>query len=374
MSPGEDAIARAVARATSYAWPLLQGTAAATLAWVVAKYGLGHEQPFFAPVAAIIGLNATVGERGLHAIRLLQGVVVGIIVGELAIAALEGGAGTLALATFVATLIAAVLGGTRIVIAQAAVAAILTVAVASPEAGVLRLIDALVGVGIALIFSQLLFSPEPVALVRRAAGTALARIADGLGLTAQALQQDDDKAGQQALAELRDVRDQLADLARMRAASSRVARRSAAWRSRRAPVVQENEQASYLDLLGGSSLVMSRTALATSAKGRRMLAPEVDALADVLSMMASEPGQRSTRQDAVDRAMEISRRAIEIERSADALLVSATVMIRMVAADVMSFAGVDPDEAFDAVQQGVGEFDVPTPAPTPRTPFSSQER
>ena len=64
MTSGEDATARVVARATSYAWPLLQGAAAA-LAWVIAKHGLGHEQPFFAPVAAIIGLNATVCERGL---------------------------------------------------------------------------------------------------------------------------------------------------------------------------------------------------------------------------------------------------------------------------------------------------------------------
>ena len=58
MISGEGPAARAVARASNYAWPLLQGTAAATLAWVVAKYGLGHEQPFFAPVAAIVGLYA----------------------------------------------------------------------------------------------------------------------------------------------------------------------------------------------------------------------------------------------------------------------------------------------------------------------------
>jgi hypothetical protein len=45
---------------------------AATIAWVIAKYGLGHEQPFFAPVAAVIALNTTVGERGLNAVRLLE--------------------------------------------------------------------------------------------------------------------------------------------------------------------------------------------------------------------------------------------------------------------------------------------------------------
>lgn len=32
-------------------WPLLQATAAATLAWMIAKEGLGHEDPFFAPIA-----------------------------------------------------------------------------------------------------------------------------------------------------------------------------------------------------------------------------------------------------------------------------------------------------------------------------------
>jgi uncharacterized membrane protein YgaE (UPF0421/DUF939 family) len=110
----------------------------------------------------VIALNTTVGERGLNAVRLLQGVMVGIIVGELTIAAFEGGCGALAFATFVAMIIAAASGGTRIVIAQAAVAAILTVAIASPEAGVQRLIDALAGAGVALIFSQLLFAPEPV--------------------------------------------------------------------------------------------------------------------------------------------------------------------------------------------------------------------
>ena len=57
--------------------PVVQGTAAATAAWVIANYVIDHHEPFFAPIAAVIALNAPLGERGLNAVRLLAGVVVG---------------------------------------------------------------------------------------------------------------------------------------------------------------------------------------------------------------------------------------------------------------------------------------------------------
>ena len=151
-----------VSRLIDGAWPLLQGTAAATVAWVIAVYVFDHHEPFFAPVAAVIALNTSLGERGLNTMRLLQGVVVGIVVGSVALAALGSGTGSLALATFVAMAIAFAARGARIVVAQAAVGAILTVAIGEGEAGVERLADALIGAGVALVFSQVLFSPEPV--------------------------------------------------------------------------------------------------------------------------------------------------------------------------------------------------------------------
>jgi hypothetical protein len=64
-------------------WLVLQATAPATAAWVIAKHVVGNHEPFFAPIAAAIGLNAARGERGRHAVRLLLGVVVGVIAGEL---------------------------------------------------------------------------------------------------------------------------------------------------------------------------------------------------------------------------------------------------------------------------------------------------
>jgi fusaric acid resistance family protein len=361
--------AKAAQLARSKAWPLLQGTLAATLAWVIAKRVFHHHEPFFAPIAAVVALNAAPGERGLNAVRLLLGVVLGIVAGELGVAAFGGGYVTLGLATFAAMAVAEALGGARITIAQAAAGAILTVAVANGDYGVERLLDALVGGGVALVFTQLLFAPEPVALLRRSESAALGNMADGLGLTARALEADDDDLAERAVNRLRDVRDRLAELGRTREASGNVSRRSVVWRSQINPVVDENENAGYLDLLGGSCVVLTRCVTRTSGSERRKLAPAVRELAEALSQLACEPGERETRQRVADHALDVARRHAAADAEPDSPLAVANVAVRMVAADTMVVTGVDIDEAEAAVRKGTGSFDLPTQPPTPRTPF-----
>jgi hypothetical protein len=363
---------RAGRRLVAGAPRLLQGTAAATLAWVIARYVFDHQEPFFAPVAAVIALNTSLGERGRNTVRLLQGVFVGIAVGEVTLLALEGGYGSLALATFVAMGIAIVLGGTRIVVAQAAVGAILTVAIADAEAGVQRLADALIGAGVALVFSQVLFSPEPVALVRRAEAQALSDLADGLERTAEALERGDEELAERAMSGMRDVRDRLAELARTRQAGTRAARRSAVWRSQVAPVVRESENAGHLDVLGVSCIVLMRVAVASGAQGRDRLAPSIRQLSAALAELAEAPGDREIRQSAADRALAVSRPFADSGTAADASLAAADVAVRMVAVDLMTFAGVEPGEAANAVDEGTGELAVPSPPSTGRHPLSPE--
>ena len=354
---------RALRRISADAWPLLQGTAAATAAWLLAKYVFDHPQPFFAPIAALIALNTSVGERGLNALRLLQGVILGIVVGEVTLAALAGGYGSMAVAIFVATALARALGGTRIVIAQAAVGAILTVAVADAEAGVERLADALIGAGVALLFSQVLFSPEPVALLRRAEAALLEHMADGLALTARALEQDDDELAEQAILALRELPDDVTELRRMRRASARVARRTLVWRSQRELVVRENENADHLDLLGGSCLLLARFAASLTSPERHGLEPSVRGLADVLSALARDVGDRETRQQAADRALEIANAVSRVDAPSDSVLAASVTGVRMVATDLMVFAGVDLDDAVEAVREGIFEQRVVATAP-----------
>jgi hypothetical protein len=330
---------------------------------------VGNHQPFFAPIAAVVALNASLGERGRNAVALLLGVVVGIVAGEVTIAAFGGGYASLAVAVFAAMAVARMLGGIRIVTAQAAAGAILTVAVANGEAGLQRLVDALIGAGVALLFTQVLFSPQPLALLRRAEAAALADMAEALELTARALEGDDDDDAEEAMNHLRTLRDRLAELARTRAASGRVARRSAIWRSQINPVVRETEDAGRLDLLGGSCLALTRAALAADPAFRRELAPSVRELAEGLAALAGRPGDRATRQDAADRALQVARRLFAGDKPTDAEAVAATVALRTVATDLMIFAGVDAGQADAAVREGTGEFHVPSPPPSPRAPF-----
>jgi uncharacterized membrane protein YgaE (UPF0421/DUF939 family) len=97
---------------------------------------IDHHEPFFAPIAAVVALNTSFGQRGSNALRLLHGVVVGIVIGELALATLGSGYGGLALALFVAMTIARATGGTPVTVAQAAVGAILIVAIGNQETGI----------------------------------------------------------------------------------------------------------------------------------------------------------------------------------------------------------------------------------------------
>lgn len=346
-----DACSRALRRLAADAWPLLQRTAAAAAAWAIARYGVGHPEPFFAPIAAVVALNASLGERGLNAVRLLLGVVLGIMAAELAVGALGGGLGPLALATFAAMAVARTLGSARIVTAQAASSAILTVVVANGEAGPQRLVDALVGAGVALVFSQLLFPPEPVALMRRAEAAALTEMAKGLALAARALEHDDEVV-ERAMSSVRDLRDRLVELDRAIRASSRVARHSLIWRSRLSPVRREKENADRLDLLGGSCLMLTRTALATSSPERRKLAPSVRELAGVLADLATELSDRRTGQRAADAALAVAHRLAISDPSAEPTLAAPIVAVRMVAADVMVFAGVAPGQVGDGVPDG----------------------
>jgi hypothetical protein len=345
-------------RVAGNAWPLLQGTAA-TAAWVIARRLGDHPDPFFAPIAAVVALNASRGERGSNAVRLLVGVVVDIVAGELAIGFLGAGYGTLALATFAAMAVAVALGGARVMVAQAAAGAILTVAVADGRAGPQRLVDALVGAGVALVFTQVLFSPEPVALLRRAGATALTDLAGGLALTARALERDDDELAERAMNSLRDLRDRLSELSRTRRASSRVVRHSVVWRTRMTGVVRESENAGHLDLLGGSCLLLTRTALAMSPPERRRLAPGVRELAGAIADLARAPGDRPTQQRAADRALDLARKAASSPGQYQPA-VTAAAAIQMVATDVMVFAGVDPGQAVQVLREAPENFRSPT--------------
>jgi uncharacterized membrane protein YgaE (UPF0421/DUF939 family) len=368
----EGAWPRAAERIRTYAWPLLQQAVAAAVAWVIAVHIGHHGHPFFAPIAAVVSLNAPLGERGGNTLRLLQGVVIGILVGELAVGTLGSTTGALLLGIWVSTLIARALGGTGVSVAQAAAAAILTIAIADGHVGPDRLIDALIGGGVALVFSQIFFPPEPVRLLRHAEREAVNGVADALDLTANAIEDDDPALRERALDGVRRIRDQTADLARTRRASPRVASRSTT-RSQLDPVVEETENAGQLDLLASSSVAVIRGAAAGDRDGIKLVAPSIRQLASVLRRLARDPGDRNNRQQAADSALNVARELQADGRvRAPALgsgLAAMIASVRAVAADTMIYAGIDSDEASAAIESGDSDLEVRSSPPVRRSPF-----
>ena len=103
------------------------------------------------------------------------------------------------------------------------------------------------------------------------------------------------------------------------------------------------------------------------------LAGAVSEFSSVLSDLAEDLGERSTRQHAVDRTLEAVRK-LNRDKAEDSLEREAILAARIVAADIMTFAGADPSEALAAARAGTGNFDIPAPPPAPRLPFGLRRR
>jgi hypothetical protein len=167
------------ARVRRALWPIAQTAVAAGLSYFIAHSLVGHVQPFFAPIAATVSMSTTTDLRAQRAIQLIAGVLLGIAIG-LGVAALLGnGAAALGVAVLVALCVAVAVGRGFIAeggmfFNQTAIAAILILTVHTNAEGTDRIIDALIGGGVALVFSLLLFPADPNSALRRASQSVFA--------------------------------------------------------------------------------------------------------------------------------------------------------------------------------------------------------
>ena len=162
------------------AWrSIFQASVSAALAWLIATELLGHATPFFAPVAAIITLGITVGQRGQRAGEVALGVALGIAVADLLVLQIGTGTAQLAVVVLLATSAAIFLGSGQMLATQAAVSAALVATLQPPTDGVsfARFIDALVGGGVALVINALVLPARPADLMKRASAPLLEELA-----------------------------------------------------------------------------------------------------------------------------------------------------------------------------------------------------
>jgi uncharacterized membrane protein YgaE (UPF0421/DUF939 family) len=136
--------------------------AAAAFAYWVARYFLGHPQPIFAAISAVICLAPGIPNHLRQGLGLMIGVTTGIFIGELALLVpFELGEMRLASATFLAMMVASLFGLAPVVPIQAGASAMLVLLLGPQSAGLVRFMDVTVGVSIGLAIALLFFRKPP---------------------------------------------------------------------------------------------------------------------------------------------------------------------------------------------------------------------
>ena len=347
---------------------MIQTALAAGLAYFLAKLLLGHPQPFFAAVAAVVTLGAAVGWAVNRAVQVILGVVLGLVIADLLVLFVIG-TGPLQLAVVLALAMGAVVffGGGPLLLTQVAISSIIVVTVEASQKGFSldRVFDSLIGIGTALVVG-VLFPVDPEKRIIKTARPVLSDLATILEDATAALEgRDQEKAGD-ALSEARQA-DERVDELRAAIEASRDTARLSPLRRRSLGRLQAYVAASEgLDLAVPNVRVLSRSALRMLRRGEAVPGALPAAVLDLSrSVRALDSYLEGSARDLED----VRRYALAAARCATAVLdehrdlaTSALVgQVRSTAVDLLRTTGMDYTEALDALEEDAGDPPADTP-------------
>lgn len=244
---------RAVAqRLRTVLWPITQTSVVAGLAWYLTHDVFNHPQAFFAPISAVVCMSATNVLRARRAQQMIVGVALGIVLGAGVHALLGSGPIAMGVVVFIALSVAVLCARGLVAqglmfINQAAVSAVLVLVFASNGSVVFeRLFDALVGGGLAIVFSILLFPPDPVVMLCSARADVLAAVRDILAELVNTVSDPTSAPPDWPMAAADRLHQQLNGLIEVRANAAMVARRAPRRWGVRSTVRDLDQQAVYL--------------------------------------------------------------------------------------------------------------------------------
>lgn len=237
-----------------------QCAGAAGAAWWLASALLGHAQPVFAAIAAIICLAGGQGERARQAVDLVSGVVAGVVVGE-AVRFTWAGSGVIQVVVVVVLgmLAAAAINYRRLAYIQGAASALFVLVLPPLQNPGSRIIDALVGGALGLLGSQVLFTPDPVALVAGSLRRVFAGVQEALVASARAVEDGHDDGVDATVRPARDARSDLAELSTQRMIARRILTRTVRGRRRSARLRQLDATLDHVDVLVAATVLLTQS-------------------------------------------------------------------------------------------------------------------
>jgi uncharacterized membrane protein YgaE (UPF0421/DUF939 family) len=344
------------------AWrSIFQASVAAAVAWLIATEVLGHSQPFFAPVSAIITLGTTVGQRGRRAAEVALGVALGIAVADLLVLEIGTGTAQLALVVLLATSAAIFLGSGQMLATQAAVSAALVATLQPPTDGFSfeRFLDALTGGGVALVINALVLPARPLDLMRRASAPLLAELAAVLDDVAVAVERRDKELAVASLERARAIDEMAARFGEAVDVSRETIRYAPPRRRSRGVVESYADAAGRIDLAVRNVRVLARGMIRALSLDENVPPEIAGALRDLAAAVRALPGALDD-PGAVgavrDPAVRAAATATKVLESTGNLSVSVIVgQIRSTAADLLAATGMGFEPAAAAIREAVRE-------------------
>jgi uncharacterized membrane protein YgaE (UPF0421/DUF939 family) len=286
MTRAADGSLAAVERVKGRWFTLLQTSVASGLAWYIANDVLHHRQPFFAPISAAVCLSISNVLRAQRAVQMMIGVTLGIGLGTVVAGALGPGPVEVGVVVLISVCVAVAIGpgfiGQGMMFAnQMVVSSILVLALYRTGVGYERIVDALIGGFLAIVFAVLLFPADPLLVLRRARLGVLDVLHGVLRRTADFAAGRKEVPSHWPLSAVDRVHEQLGALIQARSTARQVVRLSPRrWRLR-GTVEAADHQAVHVALLAGSVLQVAR-GVAPALNGCNWLPEPVHAVFDEL--------------------------------------------------------------------------------------------
>src|SRR5215216_3580880 len=341
-------------------WSVIQTAVAASVAYFLAVMVFEHESPFFAPIAAVLCLRVTLGQRARRAVELTFGVAVGLMVADLLVLVIGAGAARIGVVVLLAMAAAVFFGGGPLLVNQAAISALLVVVLQPPHDvfDPARFLDALVGGGVALAVNYL-FPINPERLVERAARPIFDELAAVLEEIAAALSEGDRERAERVLDRARKIdEDRVTTFYEALAAGHETARLSPTRRRALGHLELYANAGSRIDLAVINTRVLARGAANALRRGDPIPPPLPEAVLDLsraVRALATYLEELGGPDEARWFALEAARKATEILKERHDLAVSVLVgQVRSAAVDLLRSTGMDQAFALQALEEAAG--------------------
>ena len=323
--------------------PIVQASFGAGAAYAIARYGLGHPTPFFAPIAAWVCLGFTLDRRLRKVAELAFGVALGVGLGDLIVTIIGSGPWQIAVVLAIAALTARFLDRGLMVTMQAGVQAVVVVALPVQASGapMTRWVDAVVGGSMALAVAALL-PTDPRKAPRTQVSGVLKELGAVLNRLAHALRTGDPEAGLITLERARSMQPAIDEMNALLRGAREIVRVSPAMRRYRGQVTELEKIAIVVDRAARNARVMCRRAIPLTEADTHLpiLAEMIEqasgACAELASCVAAGFPAPIARAELIDLARKLGPEAAELRGGS---VVTLVVLLRSLTVDLLQATG-----------------------------------